>query len=59
MKSSTKDSVEGTLHQVKGKAKEVLGVVTSDVQMEAEGKGENLGGKVQSKVGEIKKVLGK
>lgn len=59
MKSSTKDSIEGKLHQVKGKTKEVIGVVTSDVQMEAEGKGENLGGKAQSKVGEIKKVLGK
>jgi len=59
MKSSTKDRVQGTLHQVKGKAKEVVGVVTSDVELEAEGKAEALGGKVQSKVGEIKKVLEK
>jgi len=59
MNSSTKDKVEGALHQVKGKAKEIVGVVTSDVGLEAEGKAEALGGKVQSKVGEIKQVLEK
>jgi len=44
---------------MKGKIKEVAGKITGDRDLEAEGKDENLEGKVQEKVGEIKKVVGK
>ena len=58
MKSSIKDKAEGTLHEVKGKIKEVAGKITDNPKLEAEGKAEKLTGKVQGKIGEIKKVLG-
>jgi uncharacterized protein YjbJ (UPF0337 family) len=44
---------------MKGKIKEVAGKITGDPDLETEGKDENLDGKVQEKVGEIKKVVGK
>jgi len=59
MKSSTKDNAEGKIHQVKGKIKEVAGKTVGNRDLEAEGKDENLGGKVQEKIGQIKKVLDK
>jgi uncharacterized protein YjbJ (UPF0337 family) len=55
MKSSTKDQVEGTLHQVTGRAKEVA----DNPKLEGEGIGEKIAGKVQEKIGQVKKVLGK
>ena len=59
MESSTKDKLEGTFHEVKGKAKEVAGKVSDNPKFEAEGTGEKMDGKIQEKIGEIKKVLGK
>jgi uncharacterized protein YjbJ (UPF0337 family) len=59
MKSSTKDQVEGTLHQLKGKAKEVAGKLTDNPKLEGEGAGERIAGQVQEKIGQFKKVLGK
>jgi uncharacterized protein YjbJ (UPF0337 family) len=59
MKSSTKDQVEGTLHQVTGRAKEVAGKLTDNPKLEGEGIGEKIAGKVQEKIGQVKKVLGK
>jgi uncharacterized protein YjbJ (UPF0337 family) len=59
MKSSTKDQVEGTLHQVKGTAKEVAGKLTDNPKLEGEGTGEKIAGQVQEKIGQVKKVLGK
>ena len=59
MKSSMKDKVEGTIHQAKGKAKEMAGAITDNPKLKAEGKAETLAGKVQEKVGQVKKVLGK
>ena len=59
MKSSTKDNVEGKMHQAKGAVKEAVGKVVGNRDLEAKGKLENLDGKVQEKVGEVKKVLGK
>jgi uncharacterized protein YjbJ (UPF0337 family) len=58
MKSSTRDKAEGKLHEVKGKVKEAAGKLTDDPKLEAEGAGEKLAGKVQGKIGQIKKVLG-
>jgi uncharacterized protein YjbJ (UPF0337 family) len=59
MKSSTQDNAEGTWHQVKGKIKEIAGKAVGKRDLEAEGKAENVGGKVQEKIGEIKEVVGK
>jgi uncharacterized protein YjbJ (UPF0337 family) len=59
MKDSTKDKVEGKAHEVKGAVKEKIGHATNDPDLEAEGKGEKLGGKVQKKVGDIEKVVEK
>jgi uncharacterized protein YjbJ (UPF0337 family) len=59
MKDSTKDKIEGTAHEVKGAVKEKLGHATNNPDLEAEGKGEKLGGKVQKKVGNVEKVIEK
>ena len=59
MKSSMNDKVKGTLHQVKGQAKEMAGKMTDNPKLEAKGKAEKMAGKVQEKIGEVKKVFGK
>ena len=59
MKNSTTDKVEGTIHEAKGKVKETVGQLANDPVLEAEGQDENLAGKVQKKVGDVKKVFGK
>ena len=57
MKPSTKDKLEGTLHEVKGKVKEKAGQVINDPDLQSEGQSENLAGKVQKKIGQIKDVF--
>jgi uncharacterized protein YjbJ (UPF0337 family) len=59
MKDSTKDKIEGTAHELKGALKEKLGQATNNPDLEAEGAGERLGGKVQKKVGDVEKVIEK
>ena len=59
MKQSVKDEVEGKLHEAKGKIKEKAGQLTNNPNLEAEGTGEKIGGKVQNNVGHIAKVLEK
>ena len=59
MKSSIRDKAEGTFHEVKGNAKEIVGKITDNPKLEATGKVEKIAGKVQGKVGQIKKVCGK
>jgi uncharacterized protein YjbJ (UPF0337 family) len=44
---------------VKGKVKEKVGQLTSNPDLEAEGQDEKIGGKVQKKIGQVEKVLGK
>ncbi|MDX9973411.1 MAG: CsbD family protein [FCB group bacterium] len=59
MKSSSRDKAEGKGHQAKGKIKKAVGGLTGNRSLEAEGESENLGGKAQEKVGQVKRVLGK
>ena len=59
MKSSNRDKVEGALHEVKGKVKEVAGKITDNPKLTAKGKAEKITGKAQGKVGEVKKTFGK
>ena len=58
MKQSTKDQTAGKLHELKGKVKEKVGRATNNPDLEAEGQGEQIGGKVQKKIGQVEKVLG-
>ncbi len=58
MKSSTKDRVKGRVQEAKGKLKEQAGRATRDPNLQDRGTTEKVGGKVQRKVGEIKKVFG-
>jgi uncharacterized protein YjbJ (UPF0337 family) len=57
MTSGSEDQIKGKVHQVQGDAKEKVGKLTGDADLEAEGKDENLQGKIQSKIGQIKKVF--
>jgi uncharacterized protein YjbJ (UPF0337 family) len=59
MKSSTKDQVVGKFHELKGTAKEIAGKLSDNPKLEGEGIGEKIAGKVQEKIGQIKKVLEK
>jgi uncharacterized protein YjbJ (UPF0337 family) len=58
MKQSSKDKARGTFHEVRGKVKEKVGRATNNPELEAEGQAERIGGKVQKKIGQVKKVLG-
>jgi uncharacterized protein YjbJ (UPF0337 family) len=57
MKPSTKDQIQGKLHEIKGKAKEKAGQVTNNPNLVDQGKGEKIAGVIQKKVGQIEKVL--
>jgi len=59
MKSSTKDKVKGTFHQVRGRIKEVTGNLGNKPELEGEGSAEKISGTIQKKLGQIKTVLGK
>ena len=58
MKPSTENEIAGKVHEVKGKIKEKVGQLTNDPDLKAEGIGEKIGGEVQEKIGQVKKVLG-
>ena len=58
MKSSTKDRAKGRLREAAGEIKEKTGRVTREPDLEDRGTAEKIGGKVQRKVGEVKKVFG-
>ena len=59
MKSSTKDKIKGRVLEAKGKVKESAGRATGNRDMEDRGTVEKAGGKIQRKVGDVKKVFGK
>jgi uncharacterized protein YjbJ (UPF0337 family) len=59
MKSSTRDKVEGTFHEAKGKTKEMAGRIMNNPGLETKGRVEKIAGKAQEEVGQVKKVLGK
>jgi len=55
MKPSTKDELEGKLHEAKGKVKEKVGQVINNPDMETKGQNEKLAGRVQRKSARLKK----
>jgi uncharacterized protein YjbJ (UPF0337 family) len=59
MKSSKTDKIEGAVHEAKGKVKEVAGKIIGNPNLQDEGTAEKVRGKVQRKVGDVKKVFGK
>ena len=59
MKPSTENKIAGKVHEVKGTIKEQVGHLTNDPDLEGEGIGEKIAGKVQKKIGQVKKVLEK
>jgi uncharacterized protein YjbJ (UPF0337 family) len=59
MKSSTKDQIAGKAHEIKGNIKETAGKMTNNPKLQNEGTAEKMGGKVQKKIGQVEKVLGK
>jgi uncharacterized protein YjbJ (UPF0337 family) len=57
MKSSTKDKIKGGFEEAKGKAKEQAGKATGDPDLRDRGTAEKTGGKIQRKIGDVKKVF--
>ena len=58
MKSSTKDKIRGGINEAKGKVKEETGKVSGNRDLRDRGTVEKTGGKIQRKIGHIKKVFG-
>ena len=52
-----KDRSDGSLNQAKGSLKEGVGKLTGDSKLEAEGKTDKLGGKIQNAIGGIKDAI--
>ena len=59
MKTSTKDQIKGAAKETKGEMKQQAGKAMNRPDIEDEGRQDEAGGKVQKKVGEIKKVFGR
>ena len=59
MKTSTKDRIKGSFHEVKGAIKEQVGKATNDRTLKGEGKSEKKAGKVQQRIGHAKEVVAK
>jgi len=57
MKSSTKDQIKGKANELKGAVKEKAGRATNNPEMEGRGRGEKVAGKVQQKIGQVKRVF--
>ena len=56
--SSTHDHVEGSVHEAKGAVKEKIGQITNNPNLQDEGTAEKIDGKIEKKVGDVKKVFG-
>ena len=59
MDQSTKDQIEGNVHEAKGTIKEKVGQVTDNPNLTVDGQKEKFAGLVQEKVGQIEKVFEK
>ena len=59
MKPSTENEIAGKVHEVKGTIKEKVGQLTNDPDLEGEGIGEKIAGKVQKKISQLEKVIEK
>jgi uncharacterized protein YjbJ (UPF0337 family) len=59
MNPGTKDEIAGRVHEVNGTIKEKVGELMNDPDLEGEGIGEKVAGKVQKKIGQVEKVIEK
>jgi len=59
MKPSTENEIAGKVHEVKGTIKQKVGQLTNNPDLEGEGIGEKIAGKVQKKIGQVEKVIEK
>ncbi len=59
MKPTVKDKIEGTFLELEEKTREITGKLSGDPELESEGTGEKISGKMQGKIGQFKKILGK
>jgi uncharacterized protein YjbJ (UPF0337 family) len=59
MKSSTRDKAAGMAKETRGKIKESAGRAVGNPRLQDEGTADRVEGKVQKKVGDIKKVFDK
>ena|GEM_PF-906944 len=59
MKDSTQDKAIGTAKDLKGKVKEGVGKAVGNPNLRDEGRADQVEGKVQKKVGDVKKVFDK
>jgi uncharacterized protein YjbJ (UPF0337 family) len=59
MKSSTKDKIKGSLQEAKSKVKEESGKAIGNPNLRDRGTDEKVAGKVQNKIGDVKKVFDK
>ena len=57
MKTSTKDKIKGSFHEVAETIREGVGKVTNDRNLKDEGKAEKKEGKVQQKIGHAKEAV--
>ncbi len=53
----TENRVEGTIDEVKGRARNALGGLTGDTSEQVKGKGEELKGRAQQEVGKIQQKV--
>ena len=59
MSSSTQDKIKGRAKEVAGKVKEETGKAIGNPDLRDRGTAEKIDGKVERKVGDVKKVFGK
>jgi uncharacterized protein YjbJ (UPF0337 family) len=59
MMPSTENQIAGKVHEVKGTIKQKVGQLTNNPDLEGEGIGEKIAGKVQKKIGQVEKVIEK
>jgi uncharacterized protein YjbJ (UPF0337 family) len=59
MKNSTRQQVEGKLHETRGSDNEKAGEVTNNPDLESRGRIEKVAGTVQKTLGKIEKAIGK
>ncbi len=59
MKNSTKQQIEGDMHDARGTAKEAAGKLAHDPDLEGEGRIEKIAGIVQKKLGKLEQLIGK
>ncbi len=57
MREGTKDTIQGTIHEVKGAVKAELGKVTDNPKLRVAGETEKVAGTVQKGIGKVESAL--